>query len=158
MMTGASALPRASGEDIEILARTIFGEARNQSVAGQIAVGFVIAHRAAIAAAYRAAHGKSHPLFGDGSLGSACKAPWQFSCWNKSDPTRARMIGVTLDDAAYQRAFYVALAIVCGEVSDALPKSTHYYNPAAVRGIPAWTKDATFLATIGAHMFFGGVP
>jgi hypothetical protein len=39
-----------------------------------------------IAAEYMDAKGEPHPLYGDGSLASACKALLQFSCWNADDP------------------------------------------------------------------------
>lgn len=148
---------RATETDIEVLARTVFGEARGETMQGQIAVAYTVVHRAQIALAFKNQHGKPHPLFGDGSLASACKMPWQYSCWNQNDPTRARMVTVTANDPAYQRALYVAHAVVCGQISDALPGSTHYYNPDVVAA-PVWSAKARFMGSIGSHRFFKDVP
>jgi N-acetylmuramoyl-L-alanine amidase len=74
-------------QDIDVVARTLYGEARGEGKQGMIAVACVIVTRAMIAAEYVDANGKPHPLFGDGSLASACQAPLQFSCW---DPFQGR--------------------------------------------------------------------
>src|SRR5665213_2427513 len=155
-----------SGEDAEILARTVFGEARGESLAGQIAVAFTVMHRARIARGWMEARGEAHPEFGNGSIASACQAPKQYSCWNLDSPTLSALKAVTLGDAAYQIALYVALAVINRLVSDALPDSTHYYNPARVSATPLWVtgrpaapgqsaiKPARFIGSIGAHRFY----
>ena len=73
----------ATSEDIDTVARTIWGEARGEPIEGQQAVASVIGNRANIAAAWEAHHGVPHPLYGDGHLASACLAhhggAYQFS-------------------------------------------------------------------------------
>src|SRR4051794_37091109 len=125
MSMGPIAFP-ATGEDIDVLARTIFGEARGEILAGQIAVAWTIRHRAEIAAVYRQAHGKWHPHYGDGSIAQACKAHRQYDCWDQGDTNRLKLLGVTLDDPAFQQCHYVALGVIGGTLEDKMPTTTHY--------------------------------
>ena len=60
-------------DDIEVLARTLWGEARNQGPYGMQAVGEVIANRVA---------DQRWPS----TFAGVCQQPKQFSCWLTSDP------------------------------------------------------------------------
>ncbi len=66
-----------SEKDRDILARTLWGEARGESLAGQIAVAWTICNRVN--------DGKAKSWWGEGYAG-VCQKPCQFSCWNKNDP------------------------------------------------------------------------
>jgi N-acetylmuramoyl-L-alanine amidase len=156
-MNSATRAYPASGEDIDVLARTIFGEARGESLEGQIAVAWCIRHRAEFALAYVARHNHPHRLYGDGSIAAACKMPWQFSCWNENDPTHAAMLAVGLSNPAFQHANMVALQVISGRAEDGMPGTTHYYNHAAVKHDPAWVQGAVLVATVGSHRFYKDV-
>lgn len=67
----------ATEKDRDILARTLWGEARGEGLAGQIAVAWTIRNRVN--------DGKAKSWWGEGYAG-VCQAPYQFSCWNKNDP------------------------------------------------------------------------
>ena len=71
-------------KDRDILARTLWGEARGESLAGQIAVAWTIRNRVN--------DGKAKSWWGEGYAG-VCQKPYQFSCWNKSDPNFAYLSG-----------------------------------------------------------------
>ena len=72
-----------SSEDIDILARTIFGEARGEynrpdgGIAALIVIANVVMNRL-----------KQGGWFGS-TIKEVCLKPWQFSCWNKNDPNLA---------------------------------------------------------------------
>ncbi|VVO24210.1 hypothetical protein PS723_04459 [Pseudomonas fluorescens] len=68
----------------DILARTLWGEARGEGLAGQIAVAWTIRNRVN--------DGKAKSWWGEGYAGVCLKA-WQFSCWNKNDPNYAYLSG-----------------------------------------------------------------
>ena len=53
----------------DTLARTLWGEARNQGQCGMAAVAHVVLNRAA------------HPRWWGHDIISVCRAPEQFSCW-----------------------------------------------------------------------------
>ena len=168
MSLGQQIIP-ASGEDIDVLARTVFGEARGETLAGQIAVAFTVLHRSRLARGFKEVHGVDHRFFGDGSIASACKAAKQYSCWNEGSPTLKTMADVTMGNASFQMAHYVATGVVNQALSDALPNATHYYNPQGVLRIPVWVtgrpaaqgrpaiKPGRFDGTIGHHRFYSQV-
>lgn len=66
--------------DIDILARTIYGEARGEKTAGKKAVACVIMNRY-----------KAKKWFSGKTIAETCQKPWQFSCWNKTTQTAKRL-------------------------------------------------------------------
>lgn len=138
------------GHDEDIAARTLWGEARGEPVAGQLAVAHVLWNRARIASEWKA-RGRRHPLFGDGTLAGVCLAPWQFSCWNANDPNRPKMEALT----AKQLEPFIAIVRRARHEPDPTKGSTHYHTKAVS---PAWSRGLTPAAVIGAHMFFNNVP
>lgn len=168
-MGNAQTFKKPTAIDIDVLARTIDSEARGESLAGQIQVGYCILKRAAVAAQHVADTGRPHPLFGDGSILAVCKMPAQFSCWNVGDPNYARANSISLSDVDFQIAMYAATGVCLRLVSNALPLATHYYNPSAVTHTPSWVTGvpaqdgkaaiapATFDGSIGNHRFYSAV-
>lgn len=67
--------------DTDILARTIYGEARGESISGQEAIASVILNRVAFAK-------RRGRYWWGNTIAGVCLAPWQFSCWNENDPNR----------------------------------------------------------------------
>ncbi len=68
----------------DVVALTLYGEVRGEPLEGQLAVASVLLNRKA-----------------DGRWGqtftSVCRAPWQFSCWNPTDPNRATLDRLAAD-------------------------------------------------------------
>lgn len=71
-------------KDRDILARTLWGEARGESPVGQIAVAWTIQNRVN--------DGKAKSWWGEGYAG-VCQKPYQFSCWSRNDPNYASLSG-----------------------------------------------------------------
>ena len=67
--------------DTDILARTIYGEARGESISGQEAIASVILNRVAFAK-------RRGRYWWGNTIAGVCLAPWQFSCWNENDLNR----------------------------------------------------------------------
>ena len=130
--------------DIEIMARTIYGEARgeyhkkNGGIEALAAVGHVIMNRA---------------IRSGSSIESECLKPWQFSCWNKNDPNRKVIENVTLENPIYKLCYIVAKRVICNEIEDITGGSTHYYS-AYMKNPPYWAKNKPPTAKIGSHIFF----
>jgi N-acetylmuramoyl-L-alanine amidase len=147
-----------SADDIWTAARTVYGEARGETYAGKVAVAHVILNRAAVAKAYKLRTGKPRPNFGDGSLTAACLDPYEFSCWNASDPNRAKLEAMALPacfgDAAFRDCLAAVFDATSGRAPDRTVTSTHYH----VVGLsPAWAKGETPVCTIGRHTFYNTV-
>lgn len=148
-------MAKITAYDVDILARTIYGEARSegQPEVGrlepeQVAVGLVIRRR------WRARRCA-------GSIASICQAPAQFSAWNMDDPNRARMERVDLSDPHFRECTIAALAAL--DASDAqeaeLTQFADHYMTRAVfeRDPPAWVRGKTPCAELGAHVFFNDI-
>jgi N-acetylmuramoyl-L-alanine amidase len=131
--------------DVDTLARTLFGEARNQQRAGMEAVAWVILNRARIGA----------PRFAD-TISGVCKAPHQFTCWSKSDPNSRICSAVDESDPSFLLALNVATSVLGGMVDDPTKGSDHYFV-SKMKNPPEWRKKMLLQATIGAHSFYKSV-
>ncbi|UZE12802.1 cell wall hydrolase [Pseudomonas sp. B21-053] len=136
-------------KDRDILARTLWGEARGESLAGQIAVAWTIRNRVE--------DGKLKSWWGEGYAG-VCQAPYQFSCWNKNDPNFAYLSGArAIPFRELAQARIAADQVIDGKVSDPTGGATHYYA-IAMKTAPNWAAKATQTLKLGGHVFFKGVP
>jgi spore germination cell wall hydrolase CwlJ-like protein len=144
------ALPRPGEADRDTLARTLWGEARGEGVTGMAAVACVIVNRM-LASSRRLGQGQAALWWGGPDAVSVCRAPWQFSCWNRSDPNRAALEALAADAAVLLPARTVADAALDGRLGDATGGADHYH----ARGLrPAWVKGRRPVATIGRHVFY----
>jgi len=129
----------------EIVAATIWAEARNQGVVGMAAVACVIRNRLMAATWY----GKSWP--------GVCLNPWQFSCWNvykdgSKDPNLDRILhGPT--GCEWHQALCLAELAMEGHIKDPTDGATHYHT---LDVSPSWAGDPrmVYLATIKDHRFY----
>lgn len=123
--------------DMEIFAKTIFGEARGETHEGQVAVACCILNRF-----------NSKKWFAGKTIAQTCQKPWQFSCWNKNDPNAQKIANLTFP--TYSKYFSIIKEALQGDITNG---ATHYYAPALVK-CPNWAKDKTPCARIGNHLFF----
>lgn len=140
--------------DIDVLARTIWGEARGEDVDGQVAVGWSIRNRVEMDL-----HNDGKPdWWGEGYEG-VCKASWQFSCWNKNDPNSAYLRGEkSIPPTQYLQCRESAVTVVSGRKPDPTNGATHYYSTSLLAA-PKWTAaPAVRTCKIGRHIFYRGVP
>ncbi|WP_284618654.1 cell wall hydrolase [Aquabacterium humicola] len=139
-------------EAIDVLARTMYGEARGEGRAGMEAVAHVVCNRVDAA------------RWWGGSVIEVCRKPWQFSCWNANDPNRRRLLEVSAADASFALAVDIAARVHAAHRKadgsrarlDTTEGATHYYAPARVRR-PRWAQGLVPCARIGGHDFFTGV-
>ena len=156
--------------DLNVLAQTIWGEARQEGTKGMIAVGNVIKNRAEA----------NKKMFGQGIKGVALK-PKQFSCWNEGDPNREKLkdilqydklvsmrksptgepfnewfqkfknTGQYLEYKSYLKAKEIAQQILSGSVPDPT-KGAVYYHTLDVK--PIWRTKLDQVAQFGNHVFY----
>ena len=142
-------------KDLMTAARTVYGEARGESEKGRLAVACVLWNR------LRA----QRPHYGRKSLSAVCLKPWQFSCWNRNDPNRDKLMKVPA--ARLEPFIDVVLWAdhVAGGPDDPTRKRTgldwrypyHYLNPAALKRLPRWARNRQADIVIGNHHFYVGV-
>jgi len=126
----------------DIMARTIYGEARGESEQGQIAVGWVILNRVAKQTWY----GKD--------VVNVCLKSWQFSCWIPSDANRAKIKSVKIGDPVFDNCRESARKVLTRTIPDPTNGATHYHAKSVK---PSWTHGATLTKTIGNHLFYKNV-
>jgi len=136
-------------QDRDILARTLWGEARGESLAGQIAVAWTIRNRVF--------DGKAKSWWGEGYAG-VCQKPYQFSCWNRNDPNYVYLSGVKpIPFREFAQSQIAADQVMSGKVPDPTGGATHYYATTMPKA-PAWSVGARQTLKLGGHAFFKDVP
>ena len=131
-------------EDLLIMARTIWGEARGESPDGRLAVGWVIRNRVT----------QHHRR--EITIAGVCTEPFQFSCWLENDPNRMKLLTIDCKDDLFRLCMMSAIqALIPGGV-DITHGATHYHvtnmaNP------PQWAIGHSPTAIIGDHSFFKGI-
>lgn len=128
--------------DVDVMARTLFGEARGERLEGMQAVAWVILNRAK----------QGKPRFSD-TISGVCKAPFQFTCWSKSDPN-SRVCALATDaDPFFALALYAAAGVLTGQVPDPVDGATHYHT-VGMRPYPSWAGKLEYVKTVGQHRFY----
>lgn len=137
-----------TANDIDTLARTLWGEARSEGYQGMQAVANVCINRYRLRQA-----GAGYPSFGRvrASIAEICRAPWQFSCWNATDPNLPRLRTVKATDIHFRQALAIAERAAQGILPDITGGADHYHTT-AVR--PDWSAGKTAIKQIGTHKFF----
>ena len=131
-------------DELEIFTKTLYGEARGESLAGIEAVANVILNRHKMAMHHQCTWwGKT--------LSEICLKPQQFSCWNKTDPNFKLLQQDLSDDKVYQICKRIALRALHGNLIDNTHGATHYHN---IRINPYWARGIVPSAHIGNHLFY----
>ncbi len=140
--------PDSHDAELDVLARTIWGEARGEALAGKRAVAAVILNRV------RRARDHGGRYWWGATIAEVCRRPWQFSCWNDADPNRAKLEAVGPDNRAFRQCLRVAEEAVAGALADATGGATHYH---AAGVSPPWARGRAPSAEIGRHLFYNDV-
>lgn len=147
-MSETSQTNEAEMTEIEILARTIYGEARGEKIKGKEAVASVIMNRV------KKARARGGMYWWGSTIKKVCLKPWQFSCWNKNDPNRLKILNVNKLDMNFQTCLRISRRAVAGELKDQVDGSTHYHSK---KVNPLWSRGRMFTTEIGRHHFYNNV-
>lgn len=123
----------------DVLARTVWGEARGEGRRGMAAVASVVMNRA------------RNPRWWGRDVISVCRRPWQFSAWNPDDANRRLLLAVTESDPQFRTALELADLALKGELVDETSNADHFHTHAAR---PLWSQGRRPVAIIGGHRFF----
>ena len=148
-----------SNMDREIMALTLYGEARGETIEGLRSVGFVILNR------YKNPKWWSRDKYDnipDDTIAAVCLDPWQFSCWNKNDPNRKILDGIASNiqgnlrsNTRFKRCYDVAKSLLDNpHQTDITSGSTHYHTTAVA---PNWSKNVAATTQIGTHKFYNNI-
>lgn len=128
-------------QDIDIMARTLYGEARGElmkfGLAPIIAIANVILNR------YKKNFAKT--------IKDVCLAPKQFSCWNKNDPNYKKITAVTEEDMIFRKCLLVAENVLDEKYPDITDGCDHYHTNYVK---PYWAAYLQPKCTFGSHCFY----
>lgn len=134
--------------EAQVLALTIWGEARGEGLEGMVAVGTVIANRV---------HDPQQ-RYGKGWKG-VCLKKWQFSCWWVGDENGRLLQEMAGRSEGYRDGVYTyseAKAIADGLL--AAGNAKHYMTSTLFeQAPPPWAKNRIPDQALGEHLFFEGV-
>ncbi len=137
-------------EDLAVMARTVFGEARGEPYEGRLGVAHCILNRV------RADLGNDgKPDWWGEGITAVCLKPWQFSCWLPSDPNRARMLATEPDDPVMLACLKACVDALAG-APDPTNGATHYFAT-TMPSAPRWADGRVPDLVIGRHAFFRNV-
>ena len=134
--------------DLEVLAKTIYGEARGEyyrlegGLSAFIAVANVVKNRFA------------HPEKYGGSIADICRKPYQFSCWNTQDPNYIILHNINAEqDYLFKLALQVAEGVLQGYWPD-ITKGSNHYHARTMKQYPNWSQGLKPLVCLGNHLFY----
>ena len=134
-----------SGSSLDILARTIYGEARGEyehiegGISALIGVGNVVMNRV-----------KARSWYGK-SIEEVCQKPFQFSCWNVGDPNRSLLMREEITDPMFTLCSEVATKVALEEWPDLTKGSDHYH---AFSILPHWARGQKPKIRLARHIFY----
>jgi len=131
----------------EILARTIYGEARGESVRGKEAIAAVIMNRVNLA-------NRKGGYWWGRTIEDVCGKPWQFSCWNDNDPNRKKIEKVGPENRVFRSCIRIARRAAAGTLEDPTRGATHYHT---FSSRPPWARGHAPVCVIGRHVFYAGI-
>lgn len=125
--------------EIDLTARTLWGEARGEGIRGMQAVANVITNRVNAGKWY----GRTYE--------EVVLKPYQFSCWNENDPNFSKLKSVNDNDVNFYNAKGLARLAYDGDLLDITGGATHYHRAGST---PYWAGSMQKTAVIGNHVFY----
>lgn len=134
-------------DEVDVLARTIYGEARGEymrvegGIASLIAVANVVMNRL------------ERPMAYGQTITDICHKAWQFSCWNHQDPNYTLLMGKEILDPAFTVCQKVATKVSKGDWPD-ITKGSNHYHATSLKKVPVWARGQLPRFRISQHIFY----
>ena len=141
VMIGAGVMVAVRVADRDVLARTIWAEARGEGPVGMGAVANVIMNRV------------RDPRWPN-TVRGVCKQANQFTAWNPIDPNGKLAREANSMTPWFPQALTIAGMALAGTLADYTNGANHYYNPSVVT--PEWAARMAYVGDIGNHRFMVG--
>lgn len=136
----------------DVVALTLFGEARGEDPGGRIAIANVIRNRATTG------------RFGGPTFRGVCLHPLQFSCWTELGgasnyhvliDTARLIIAGTAAGPVLRECQWIADGLIANSFVDSVKGATHYLTTSLyATHPPSWAAHARVLVQLGSHVFF----
>ena len=140
--------------DIDVAARTLYGEARGESRKGQIAVAHNILNRTITAVL----DGYGTPVQFKSTITATCKSGngSQYNAWKQGDPNYKKIQALDENSAGDNNALFGELKklvrdVFAGKIADPTRGADHYHT---VSVHPGWASGQAVVYRAGAHKFY----
>lgn len=137
--------------EVDLIARTIYGEARGEPEVGKMAIAWVIRNRVETDL-----HGDGKPDWWGEGVTEVIHKPYQFSCWNAGDPNSAKIANLSIREPRYMECLAAAARVMANQTADPTSGATHYHT-VGLRPVPSWAVGKPAVATIGNHIFYKNI-
>ena len=130
-------------DEIDVFARTLYGEARKEGLLGIEAVANVILNRVQIS--------KIAPVYWGRTITEVCLKPLQFQCWNPGNDNFCKILHVDDTDPVFHLCRHVAFRSKHGFLTDITHGATHYHDK---QENPAWARKLIPVYEYKNHLFY----
>jgi spore germination cell wall hydrolase CwlJ-like protein len=144
--------------DIDVMVRTVIGEAANESEEGKAAVAHVIMNRARMNVPHYGGSNVADVALHNASImrPTGKRRVWQFEPWMHTK-IKTYLWAIPVTSERYQHVKRIVLGCVNGDIADPTNGATHFLNPDIVRSrtggsLPGWAQGTG--KRIGTHVFF----
>ena len=124
----------------EVIAHTLWGEARGEPIEGIQAVTSVIYNRTRH---YLASHQSELP---EDAMQAVCLSPHQFSCW--SDGAFIQELPHICNK--WSDCIFITSSLISGQFQPIIDATSYHADSCK----PYWTDSMTFICQIGKHLFY----
>jgi spore germination cell wall hydrolase CwlJ-like protein len=133
--------------ETDVLAKTIYGEARGETLLGMESVASVVLNRLEISKRFK-------KYWWGNTIEEICLKSKQFSCWNKNDVNFAIINRVDENNPIFCICKRISKRAAAGLLADNTNRATHYHTKKAR---PSWTIGKIPCAEIGDHIFYNNI-
>ncbi|UDF31014.1 UNVERIFIED_ORG: cell wall hydrolase [Roseateles sp. XES5] len=133
----------STNNDLEILARTLWGEIRGGNLTQRRHVAIVVLNR--FLTHYRS----------EGSIASVCRSAKQFSCWNPGTQARHEIDALSNDDKVLGELRKIASAVIAERLAgsvDTFGLTVRHFHKTGTG--TDWADPSKFVLNDDAHMFY----
>lgn len=131
-------------DETDILARTLYGEARGEGLIGLEAVACVILNRVNLSKE------KGISWWGR-NVSEVCLKPFQFSCWNAGNSQLEKILNLSEEDAVFRLCLRIAKKATTGFLPDITHGATHYHAKSVS---PVWARKLAPVFDYRNHLFY----
>lgn len=129
---------------IDTLARTVWGEARKESVRGKEAVAATVVNRLPESRFVE-------PRERSNAIVEICLSPFAFNCWQETGTKRSELLKVDENNREFAICVRVARRAVRGALQDPSGGATCFHH---VHAHPSWAKGLIPCKVVGMNKFY----
>lgn len=144
--------------DIDVMVRTVIGEAADEPDVGKAAVAWVIINRARLNMPHYGGNNVADVALHNAAVirPSGKRRVWQFEPWMHAK-IRGYLWGIPKSSEKYKKVLSIVRNCVNGEIRDPTNGATHFLNPDIVKSrtggsLPSWASGDQI--RIGTHVFY----